>query len=229
MKVKIDTGLIKVIASAFICLAFFSQQAQAQGGQAEPVEFGFFVTSIGLGNGADLGGLEGADAHCQSLADAVGAGKREWRAYLSTQASGNTAAVNAVDRIGSGPWANVNGVLIAADLDALLYDNSNINYEFALTETGEKVGSRAMGDEVVKHDVLTGTSLDGTAYPAGEDMTCNNWTSSDEGKAMVGHADRHRGTNPGSPWNAAHPSRGCSQEALRGSGGDGLFYCFAAD
>ena len=217
-----------VFFSTILMIAAVSSQVSAQ--QApQPTPFGFFITSVGVGNGADLGGLEGADAHCQSLAAAVGAGDREWRAYLSTQADGDAPAVNAVDRIGDGPWVNVNGVAIATDKDSLLYDNSNINYEFALTEKGESVGSRAMGDEVVRHDILTGSTLTGAAFPAGEDMTCSNWTSSDEGTAMLGHSDRFRGTNPGSPWNAAHTSRGCSQDALKATGGDGLFYCFAAD
>ena len=201
------------------------------GGQqpAEALPLGFFITSEGTGNGADLGGLAGADAHCQQLAEAVGAGDREWRAFLSTQADGNTPAVNAIERIGSGPWANVNGVTIGANVEGLLYDNSNINHEYALTEKGEKVGSRAMGDDVVKHDILTGSTLQGMAYPAGEDKTCNNWTSSGEGTAAVGHSDRHRGTTPGSPWTSAHDSAGCSQEQLQSTGGDGMFYCFAAD
>jgi hypothetical protein len=195
----------------------------------DPLPLGFFATSVGLGNGADLGGLEGADAHCQNLAEEVGAGNRTWRSYLSTQATDSEPAVNARDRIGAGPWGNAKGIEIAANLDSLLYDNSNINYEHALTEKGKPVNARSAGDSPNKHDVLTGTQIDGTAFPPGEDMTCSNWTSSDEGKAQVGHSDRHRFTFPGSPWNAAHPSRGCSQEALVATGGDGLFYCFAAD
>ena len=221
--------LFSVLTSFFLLSVIFSSQAVAQPTPAEPTPFGFFVTSVGGGNGADLGGLAGADAHCQKLAEAVGAGDREWRAFLSAQAEGDTPAVNAIDRIGSGPWGNVNGIAIGSDVDSIIYDNSNINYEYALTEKGEHVNSRAMGDEPNKHDVLTGSTLQGTAYPPGEDMTCSNWTSSGEGKARVGHADRHRGVNPGSSWNSAHASRGCSQEALQGSGGDGLFYCFAAD
>ena len=204
-----------------------SVQVLAQQNQ-EPEPMGFFITSAGPGNGADLGGLEGADAHCQSLAEAVGAGDRRWKAYLSTQATGGERAVNARDRIGDGPWANAEGLRIASDVDELHYNNSNIRYEFALNERGERVNSGASGDEPSMHDILTGSMLDGTAFPPGEDRTCSNWTSSGEGSAMVGHHDRFRFTTPGSPWNTAHPSRGCSQENLVGTGGNGLFYCFAS-
>ena len=167
----------------------------------------------------------------------MGAGSRTWRAYLSTQAADGQPAVNAIDRIGEGPWGNAKGVPVATDKMSLLYDNSNLNYEMSLTEKGEPVNSRAMGDDPNKHDVLTGTQLDGTAFPPGEDRTCSNWTSSGEGQAQVGHSDRFRGTNPGSPWNSAHasrgtqdsPSQGCSQAALEGTGGAGMYYCFAAD
>ncbi len=203
-----------------------SVQVLAQQDQ-EPEPMGFFITSVGPGNGADLGGLAGADAHCQSLAVAVGAGDRTWRAYLSTQASGNQRAVNARDRIGDGPWANAEGLGIASDVDELHYNNANVRYEFALNERGERVNSGASGDEPSMHDILTGSRLDGTAFPPGEDRTCSNWTSSGEGSAMVGHHDRFRFTTPGSPWNMAHPSGGCSQENLVGTGGNGLFYCFA--
>ena len=204
-----------------------SVQVLAQQDQ-EPEPMGFFITSAGPGSGGDLGGLEGADAHCQSLAEAVGAGDRTWRAYLSTQATGNQRAVNARDRIGDGPWANAEGLRIASDVDNLHYDNANIRYEYALNERGERVNSGASGDSPSMHDILTGSGLDGTAYPAAEDRTCSNWTSSGEGSAMVGHHDRFSFTTPGSPWNTAHPSRGCSQEDLVGTGGNGLFYCFAA-
>lgn len=197
--------------------------------QEEPLPMGFFITSVGPGNGGDLGGLEGADAHCQALAEAVGAGDRTWRAYLSTQATDGTPAVNARDRIGDGPWANADGLVIATDVDDLHYNNANIRYEYALNEKGERVDSGALGDQSTMHDILTGTRLDGTAFPPGEDRTCGNWTSSGAGSAMVGHHDRYRFTTPGSPWNEAHPSRGCSQEDLVGTGGAGLFYCFAAE
>jgi len=208
---------------------FASAQQNAGPPPPDPLPLGFFVTSVGLGDGADLGGLEGADAHCQALAEKVGAGDREWRAYLSAQATDSEPAVNAGDRIGDGPWGNAKGIEIAASLDSLLYDNSNINYEHALDEHGEHINAGSAGDSPNKHDILTGTQIDGTAFPPGEDMTCSNWTSNDAGKAQVGHSDRHRFAFPGSPWNTAHPSRGCSQEALLASGGDGLFYCFAAD
>ncbi len=191
-------------------------------------EMGFFITSVGLGNGADLGGLAGADAHCQRLADAVGAGHRTWRAYLSTQPAGNAAAANARDRIGDGPWRNAKGVVIATSVDDLHYNNAAISYDYALNERGEKVNSAVMGDSPNFHDILTGTRLDGTAFPAGDDRTCRNWTSSGEGSAFVGHHDRFARQVPGSSWNSAHASRGCSQEALVGTGGAGLFYCFAA-
>lgn len=190
---------------------------------------GFFITSTNMGDGANLGGLSGADAHCQSLAAAAGGGDRVWRAYLSTQATDDAPAVNAKDRIGSGPWFNAKGKQIASGVDNLHYDNSAINREHAVTENGDKVMSRSLGDPVGQHDILTGTTLSGMAPPPGEDMTCSNWTSNDEGRAIVGHHDRYRRDVFGSPWNDAHPSRGCSAEALESSGGAGLFYCFAAD
>jgi hypothetical protein len=202
--------------------------AQAQQGGAE--EMTFFVTSVGPGNGADLGGLEGADRHCQQLAEAVGAGGRTWRAYLSAQATGGQAAVDARVRIGQGPWQNAQGVVIARDLDEL-HDTNNLDKETALTERGEVVNGR--GDSPNRHDILTGSQPDGTAFAEADDRTCGNWTMSGaEGAAMVGHHDRQglRDDAPSRSWNSSHPSRGgCSQEALRGTGGDGLFYCFAAN
>ncbi len=209
-----------------LCLAALPALAQAQEAE-EPEPLGFFITSVGPGSGGDLGGLEGADAHCQSLAEAVGAGERVWRAYLSTQATADGAAVNARDRIGEGPWANAEGLIVATDVDDLHYNNAAINYEHALNERGERVNSGAMGDQPNMHDILTGTRMDGTAFRPGEDRTCSNWTSGGEGSAMVGHHDRFRFTTPGSSWNSAHPSRGCSQEELVATGGGGLFYCFA--
>ena len=185
---------------------------------------GFFVTSVGLGNGADLGGLKGADAHCQSLAEAAGAGGRTWRAYLSTEEA-DTRGVFARSRIGIGPWYNARGELIAVDLDRL-HIGPNIFQRTALDEKGNPVKGRY--DRPNEHDMLTGTMEDGTAYfPDDKDQTCNNWTSSGEGSAQLGHHDRHGGGN--TSWNAAHESRGCSQDQLRSSGGAGLFYCFAAD
>jgi hypothetical protein len=199
------------------------------GAQAQQQDMTFFLTSAGPGNGADLGGLEGADAYCQQLADAVGAGDHEWRAYLSTQEADGAPAENARDRIGQGPWQNAQGTEIAADVDALHGDN-NLSKETALDENGEQVNGR--GDEPNRHDILTGSQPDGTAFAAGEDHTCGNWTSSGEGAAMVGHHDRMglRDDAPSKSWNSSHLSRGgCNQEALQGTGGDGLFYCFAAD
>lgn len=190
----------------------------------------FFVTSRGLGNGADLGGLDGADRHCQALADAVGAGNRRWRAYLSTQATGTQAEVNARDRIGSGPWFNAKGTRIASDV-AELHGQNNLTKETALTEQGNTI--EGVGDTPpIRHDILTGTQADGTAFPPGEDRTCRNWTySGPDGVAMLGHSDRRgtQGVEPArSSWNTSHLSRGgCSQTALIGTGGAGLFYCFS--
>jgi hypothetical protein len=199
------------------------------GAQAQQENMSFFITSTGPGNGADLGGLEGADAYCQQLADAVGAGSKTWRAYLSTQEEGGTPAENARDRIGQGPWQNAEGTVVAANIDEL-HGANKLDKSTALDETGEQVNGR--GDEPNRHDILTGSQPDGTAFAAGEDRTCSNWTSSGDGAAMVGHHDRMglRDDAPSKSWNSSHPSRGgCSQEALQGTGGDGLFYCFAAD
>jgi hypothetical protein len=194
--------------------------------QAQAPQVGFFITSAGPGKGADLGGLAGADAHCQKLAAAVGAGGRTWRAYLSTIASGGQTAVNARDRIGSGPWTNAKGVTVATSVADLHSDNNKLSKENSLTEKGETVNGR--GDTPNRHDILTGSTLDGTASKESTDTTCVNWTSSGEGGALVGHHDRIGGGSNPTSWNSAHPSKGCSQENLRGTGGDGLFYCFAA-
>jgi len=204
-----------------------SGEAPQVGDRDDPM--GFFITSVGVGQGGNLGGLEGADAHCQALAEAVGAGDRLWRAYLSTQEGEGRSAVDARDRIGEGPWHNAEGVLIAADLDDLHYNNANVNYDYALNERGERVNSGVMGDSPNFHDILTGTRMDGTAFPPGEDRTCRNWTSGGEGSAFVGHHDRYTRQTPGASWNSVHPSRGCSQEDLVATGGAGLFYCFAAE
>ena len=215
---------VTAIVSA-LALTGLSIVAQQQ--SEEPPEMGFFITSVGIGDGANLGGLAGADAHCQALADAAGSGQRTWRAYLSTQGDG---AVNARDRIGDGPWANVNGLIMAASVSSLHHDNSNFNWEHSLDENGEQFPSRIDGDpDFSEHDVLTGTQIVGTAFTTGEDRTCGNWTSNDEGSAMLGHADRYSFTTPGSPWNTAHPSRSCSQDDLVATGGAGRFYCFALD
>lgn len=192
---------------------------------AEENSMSFFVTSVGSGKGGDLGGLEGADAHCQKLATAVGAGKRQWRAYLSTEEAGKRG-LSARDRIGKGPWYNAKGVLIAENIVELHLYNRTIIKETALNEKGEIVNGR--GDKPNMHDILTGSMDDGTAYFPGEvDHTCKNWTSSTEGSAQVGHHDRHGGGNLS--WTSAHGTRGCSLEDLAKTGGEGLFYCFAAD
>jgi hypothetical protein len=193
-----------------------------------PGDMTFFVTSIGLGKGADLGGLEGADKHCQALAGSVGVDRRTWRAYLSAQATGGQAAVNARERIGRGPWRNAKGVQIARDVDEL-HGTNNLTKETALSERGEPIKGR--GDSPNEHDVLTGSQADGRAFAEGEDRTCGNWTKSGEGAAMVGHHDRMglRDDEPSRSWNASHPSRGCSQDNLRSSGGAGLLYCFATN
>jgi len=211
--------------SAIAILSLFFSTTQAAGNHP----MGFFVTSKSIGNGADLGGLEGADAHCASLAKEAGASGRTWRAYLSTQSTdGKTRGQSARDRIGTGPWYNANGELIASDLDQL-HIMPNLVKRTAVDENGNVVKGR--GDKPNEHDILTGSKDDGTAYFPWEkgDHTCSNWTSSadGEGSAMVGHHDRHGGGN--TSWTTAHPSRGCSQKNLNSSGGAGLLYCFAAD
>jgi hypothetical protein len=200
--------------------------AAAGGAVAQDAGLSFFITSVGPGNGANLGGLAGADQYCQKLATAAGAGSRTWRAYLSTSASGGQPAVNARDRIGTGPWYNSKKVMIAKDAAELHGDKNNLTKETQLTEKGEIVNGR--GDTPNRHDILTGSQLDGTAFPPGADKTCGNWTSGGEGSAQVGHHDRQGGGENPTSWNSAHASKGCSQENLRGTGGDGLFYCFAA-
>lgn len=196
---------------------------QAQGAaQADP-KMSFFITSAGSGNGANLGGLAGADAHCQKLASAVGAGGRQWRAYLSTQGPN---AVSAKDRIGAGPWFNSKGVQVAANVAELHSDKNGLTKETQLNEKGQVVNGR--GDTPNQHDILTGSNLDGTAFPAGEDHTCSNWTSQEAGSAQVGHHDRQGGGANPTSWNNAHASKGCSQPNLIATGGNGYFYCFAA-
>jgi hypothetical protein len=194
--------------------------------QAQQTSMTFFISSVGLGKGADLGGLAGADAHCQSLAKSVGAGNHTWRAYLSASASGGQPAVNARDRIGRGPWQNAKGVTIAKTLDEL-HGKNNLTKQTALNEKGSVVNGR--GDKPNMHDILTGSTPDGRAMPAGKDTTCGNWTSSGDGAAIVGHHDRQglRDDAPSISWNSSHPSRGCSQANLQSSGGAGLIYCFA--
>jgi hypothetical protein len=204
----------------------------AQPARAQSAATSFFVTSNGIGNGANLGGLAGADNWCQTLAQAAGAGAKIWRAYLSTQEASGTPAVNARDRIGKGPWQNAKGTVVAKDV-AELHGTNGLTKQTALSEKGEVINGR--GDTPNRHDVLTGSQPDGTAFAAGEDRTCKNWTSSTQGSAMLGHADRIglRDDDASKSWNSSHPSRGpdggCSQADLKSTGGDGLMYCFAAN
>ena len=197
------------------------------GAQPQQASMTFFLTSVGPGNGADLGGLEGADRHCHALAEAVGAGEVEWRAYLSTIAADGEPAVHARDRIGSGPWYNAREVMVARDIADLHSEHNNLTKETQLTERGDMVNGR--GDRPNMHDILTGSQLDGTAFTGEEYTNCDNWTSSGEGTTRVGHHDRTGGGQNPTSWNSAHNSRGCSQQNLQGTGGNGLFYCFAAN
>ena len=207
----------------FAATAALSLQAgSAVVAQNQPMSF--FITSVGVGDGANLGGLKGADAHCQKLAAAAGGGSRTWRAYLSTTAAAGQPAANAKDRIGPGPWYNAKGVLIAQNV-AELHGENKLTKETQLNEKGEVVNGR--GDTPNRHDILTGSQLDGTAFTDGADHSCNNWTSNSTGSAQVGHHDRQGGGANPTSWNNAHASKGCSQENLRGTGGDALFYCFA--
>ena len=210
--------------------AYFVQAQQPPPAPAQQQPMSFFVTSVGLGNGANLGGLAGADRHCQTLAAAAGAGTKTWHAYLSTSASGGQAAVNARDRIGSGPWYSAKGAKIAQNVGDLHGDTidqarlgNNINKTTALSEKGEPING--VGDTPNRHDILTGSQPDGRAYTDGADHTCGNWTSGAAGTAQLGHHDRTGGGN--TSWNSTHPSRGCSQENLVATGGAGLLYCFA--
>ena len=205
-----------------VAIAVGFQSGSVLVAQNQPMSF--FITSAGPGDGANLGGLKGADAHCQKLAAAAGQGSRTWRAYLSTSAAGGAAAVNAKDRIGPGPWHNAKGVVIAQNV-AELHGENKLTKETQLTEKGEVVSGR--GDTPNRHDILTGSQPDGTAFSDGADHTCNNWTSNAAGSAQVGHHDRQGGGANPTSWNSSHASKGCSQENLRGTGGDGLFYCFA--
>jgi hypothetical protein len=210
----------------------------AQPASAQSAATSFFVTSNGIGNGGNLGGLAGADNHCQTLAQAAGAGAdasgvKIWRAYLSTQAADGKPAVNARDRIGKGPWQNSKGVVIAKDVADLHSNANNLTKQTALSEKGDVINGR--GDTPNRHDVLTGSQPDGTAFAPDTDRTCKNWTSSTQGSAMLGHSDRIglRDDDASKSWNSSHPSRGpdggCSQADLRSTGGDGLLYCFAAN
>jgi hypothetical protein len=191
----------------------------------------FFVTGAGPGKGADLGGVEGADQYCQTLAQRHGASGKTWRAYLSTQEAAGKPAVNARDRIGNGPWQNFKGTVVATSVDDLHSANNKLGFDNSISERGQIIPG--VGFAPNRHDVLTGSTKEGRAFPPGEDRTCKNWTSSTQGAAMVGHIDRKglRDDEASKSWNESHPSRGpeggCSQSDLRGTGGDGLFYCFA--
>jgi hypothetical protein len=214
-------------AVAFALLAASPASAQSAGAT-------FFLTSTGIGNGGNLGGLAGADNHCQELAQAAGFGApKTWHAYLSTQAADGKSAVNARDRIGKGPWQNVKGVVIAKDVADLHSANNNLTKQTALSEKGEVINGR--GDTPNRHDALTGSQPDGTAFGPETDRTCKNWTSSTQGAAMLGHSDRIglRDDDASKSWNSSHPSRGpdggCSQNDLKSTGGDGLLYCFAVN
>lgn len=212
--------------SCALGLAVFCAVASL-GVSAQQNQMTFFVTSVGSGMGANLGGLAGADKHCQQLAAAAGAGNRTWRAYLSVAAADGQPAVNARDRIGKGPWTNAKGVVIANSLEELHSDKNNLNKETALTEKGTTV--KGVGDTPNEHDILTGSTAEGTLQMG--EAPCNNFTSAADGMgaASLGHVDRTGRGATGSSWNAAHMSRGCSQDNLRASGGAGYFYCFAAN
>jgi hypothetical protein len=212
------------VVAALLAAAIPLSAALAQKGG----DMTFFVTSAGKGNGADLGGLEGADAHCQALAEAAGSKRKSWKAYLSTTMPGGEAGVNARDRIGKGPWRNAKGVVVAKNVADLHSAKNKITKETALNEKGEKV--RGAGDTPNQHDILTGSDPQGMYSTAGGDTTCGNWTKSGEGSAIVGHHDRRglKDTRHMKSWNSSHGTRGCSQENLVSTGGAGLFYCFAA-
>ena len=184
----------------------------------------FFITSAGPGDGANLGGIDGADAHCQELADAAGAGEKSWKAYLSVS---GTNIINARDRIGGGPWYNAKGVAIAQNLEDLHSENAKTGKGESLNEKGGEVNGR--GDAPNMHDIITGSTLNGMAIAGNGDTTCSNWTNNGEGSARVGHHDRQGGGENPNSWNSAHGSRGCGQADLQGTGGNGLFYCFATD
>ena len=217
----------RVAIATSLALAWLGPTAPAE---AQQNAMTFFITSVGSGKGADLGGLDGADRHCQTLAQQAGADAKTWHAYLSTQ---GTNAVNARDRIGKGPWQNAKGVVIAKSVDDLHSAGNNLTKATALTEKGTVVNGR--GDTPNMHDILTGSSPDGRAIAGDADMTCGNWTKSGQGSAMVGHSDRQglRDDDASKSWNSSHPSRGpgggCSQDDLKSTGGNGLYYCFATN
>jgi hypothetical protein len=218
---------MKITVATSVALALLAMAGTANAQQASMT---FFVTSVGPGKGADLGGLDGADKHCASLAQAAGSSGKTWHAYLSTQGAG---AVNARDRIGKGPWQNAKGTVIATSVDDLHSANNKLTKQTALSEKGDVINGR--GDTPNRHDILTGSTADGKAFPADKDMTCKNYSSSTEGSVMMGHSDRTGldDSAPAKSWNSSHPSRGpgggCSQADLKSTGGDGLLYCFAAN
>ena len=214
------------------CVVMLAGCAGMESSRSSPGDMTFFVSSVGPGKGADLGGLEGADRHCQSLARTAGAGQHTWRAYLSTQGTGlsDPNYVNARDRIGSGPWRNAKGDVIAKNVDDLHSSNNNVTKQTALDEKGQPINGRT--EKPNKHDILTGSRPDGTAFPGApfSDMTCGNWTKSGaDGSAMLGHHDRAGPIDApwAKSWNSSHPTRGCNPEGLASTGGDGLLYCFA--
>jgi hypothetical protein len=220
--------MLSALVVSIVLGGYFVEAQQPPAAPPQPMSF--FVTSVGLGNGANLGGLAGADRHCQTLAAAAGAGSKTWHAYLSTSAASGQPAVNARDRIGAGPWYSAKGGRIAQNVGDLHGDTieqarlgNNINKTTAISEKGEPI--KGAGDTPNQHDILTGSQPDGRAYTDGADHTCGNWTSSAAGTAQLGHHDRTGGGN--TSWNAVHPSRGCSQENLVATGGAGLLYCFA--
>jgi hypothetical protein len=220
MKTRIWLPLLTIVATTGLAATTV---------EAQQAQMTFFVSSVGKGNGADLGGLAGADAYCLALAKAVGSTSTNWHAYLSTTEPGGTEGVNARDRIGKGPWQNAKGEVIAKSVADLHSDSNNLTKQTALTEKGETVSGR--GDPVNTHDVLTGSDPQGMFSTAGGDTTCGNWTKSGEGSAIVGHSDRQglKDTRHMKSWNSSHASRGCSQDNLKSTGGAGLIYCFAAN
>jgi hypothetical protein len=225
---EVMTVLAKLVLPAIVLAALAAGPAQAQSADTS-----FFVTSAGVGNGGNLGGLAGADNQCQTLAQAAGAGAKTWHAYLSTQAADGKPAVNARDRIGKGPWQNAKGVVVAKDVTDLHSAGNNLTKQTSLSEKGDVINGR--GDTPNRHDALTGSQADGTAFAGTDDRTCKNWTSSTQGAAMLGHIDRQglRDDDASKSWNTSHPSRGqeggCSQADFKSTGGDGLFYCFAVN
>jgi len=217
-----------ITLAAMVAALAWNNAAYAQTPPPQFPEMTFFITSQSGPDGANFGGIEGADNHCKALATRAGAGNKTWRAYLSTQAADGKPAINARDRIGKGPWVNSAGVQVAANVDELHSAASKISVEIGRSENGRGIPGREF--VVNQHDILTGSTADGRAFPPGKDMTCGNWTKNNDGAAMIGHHDRMSGRPgpAGKTWNSAHLTRGCSAEKLKSSGGAGLLYCFAA-